>query len=136
MAVDITQLQTDADATVNGRWVEIPGFPGLRARIKHFRLPDWIKWLEETRGEFSDDDEQERAFYGAKIIRSVEGLEDAGKEVEWSESTGRKYLTAHESVTDDQSGETVKVYALDAMFFWVRHYANDPRNYAVQLAGN
>lgn len=134
--VDIGQLQTDAGAAVNGRWVDIPGFPGLRCRIACFRIASWIQWLEDTRDEYDDEDERERAFYGAHIVREVEGLEQDGKPVEWSEKIGAKLMTAHESVEDERTGETVKVYALDSFFFWVKHYSNDPRNYAAKLAGN
>lgn len=134
--VDIGNLQTDAGAAVNGKWVDIPGFPGLRCRIAHFRLAVWLKWLEETRDEYDDDDERERAFYGARIVREVEGLTEDGKPVTWDEKTGKRLMTAHQTVNDEQSGEDVKVYTLDSFYFWVKHYANDPGNYTAKLSGN
>jgi hypothetical protein len=134
--VDISQLQTDAGASVNGKWVDIPGFEGLRCRIAHFRVAAWIDWLEETRDEYDDEDERERAFYGAKIVREVEGLEQDGQPVKWTQETGAKLMTEHQAVEDEQTGETVRVYPLDAFFFWVKHYANDLGNYAAKLAGN
>lgn len=134
--VDISQLQTDADASVNGKWKSLPGFDGVRVRLAHFRLPVWLDWLETTRDEFDDEEDRERAFYGAKIVRDVEGLEERGKPVDWTEETAKRLMTQCQEVIDERTGKAVKVYALDSFYFWVKHFANDPSNYATTLAGN
>lgn len=134
--VDIAELQLDAGQVVNGRWEDLPGFPGVRLRIAHFRLQEWLRWLKEKREEFSSDEECERAFYGARIVIDLEGLEDGGKPIKWTEEVGQRYFTQSAETVNNRTGEAEQVYLFDAPYFWAKQYAQDPGNYAAAVAGN
>lgn len=147
--VNIQSLQVDAGDAVNGRWVDVPGYPGVRVRIAFYTLRAWAQWIRETALEgsesakdvdpemvFADEDDRERAFFGARIVREVEGIEDNGEPIVWDQSTGIRLMTMADSVKDERTGEPVKVYALDALYFWLQNYAQNVGNYVARVAGN
>lgn len=135
-AIDLGALSLSANDVVNGRWAGVPGFPGLEVRILHWRFQLWADWLDATRGQYDSEEDRERAFYGAVIVRDVTGLEEHGEPVVWTPEKGIELMTRSVDAKDETTGKPVKVYLLDQLFFWVRTFSQNTGNYAARLAGN
>lgn len=134
MGVEISKLSSDPQKSVNGVWRDLPGFPGVRVRVAQFRFSDFIEFRADCGIE--NDDDAERAYYGGRVIRDVEGLEENGDPIEWTEQTGMRLMSAFDTVTDERTGKEHKVYRLDALYHFVRLCAQQDNLYASDVAGN
>lgn len=140
MAFKPDQLALSREKCVEGVWIPLANYDGVRFRVRRWSQGAFQKFAAEHAGEAWDDDQMSRAFFGAWCVTEAEGLEDAeGNPLHWTPEYGIEFfLPRYPADPDDEDdGEGITwVYKFDHIFWGLYQAARTDAVYLEDLLGN